>query len=506
MSSTDGTTWIEDSLTLLAVKEMYRAEADWASAGGSMRDLMEVAGAAVADTVQDIAPDGPVAVLCGPGNNGGDGFVAARLLAEAGREVRVALLGDRDALKGDAAANAERWTGPVVPLERAMAEAVAGAGVVVDAIFGAGLARPVEGAAAEVLAAVDALGLPCVAVDVPSGVDGDSGQVRGVALHADVTVTFFRRKPGHLLYPGRARCGAVRVADIGIPAARLDEIGARQWENAPALWWPDFPRPDPEGHKFDRGHSVVAGGAVMTGAARLASHAALRAGAGLVTIAAHPEAGVVYRSGHPSVMVADVPELADFRAVIDDARVRAVLVGPGAGRGPETRGRVEAALSGSRAVVLDADALNVFAGEAEDLAARIAASDGACVLTPHDGEFARLFADAAPDASKGRLTRARVGAAMSGAVVVLKGADTVIADPDGRAAINANAPADLATAGSGDVLSGIIAGLLAQGMPAFEAACAGVWLHGAAGAAFGPGLIAEDIARMLPGVLRDLRG
>lgn len=490
------TRWLDHPLEILSVDEMYRADAAAAALGVPTLDLMEAAGTAVAERVAAVTPDGLVVVLCGPGNNGGDGFVAARRLASAGRDVRLALLGERSKLKGDAAVNAQRWQGDVVPLSPA---AVDGAAVVVDALFGAGLARPLDDAVAATVMAIDAQAVPCIAVDVPSGVDGDAGTVLGVAPRALETVTFFRCKPAHFLFPGRELCGAIRIADIGIPESVLHDIAPTAKVNMPAGWLADYPWPRFEGHKYDRGHVVVAGGAAMTGAARLASHAAQRVGAGLVTLFTPPEAGAVYRGGHAGIIVHDVADAAAFAEALRDERITTVALGPGLGLGAATRDRVLAALSARKACVLDADALTVFADDRDALWNAIEEAD-ACVLTPHEGEFARLF-----DASgEGKPQRAVAAARRSGAVIVLKGPDTVVAAPDGRFAINVNAPPDLATAGSGDVLAGFVAGLLAQRMQAFEAACAGVWLHGAAASAFGPGLIAADLAETLPSVLRDL--
>jgi len=503
MTTRSDTRWIEDSSELLTVAEMYAADAGAAARGVPTLDLMERAGAAIAEALQARWPDGRVLVLCGPGNNGGDGFVVARLLHETGRDVTLALLGETGRLAGDAAANAERWTGelgqPVHSLGVGLLDA---ADIVVDALFGAGLARSVEGVAREVIDAINETGAPCLAVDVPSGVHGDTGAVMGAAPRAGLTVTFFRRKPGHLLYPGRGLCGDVRVADIGIPEAVLDEIAPRQFHNQPDLWRDSFPALAADGHKYSRGHAVVAGGADLTGAARLASHAALRAGAGLVSIASPTAAVATYRAGRPSIMVRETPDLSAFADAIGDPRVRGVLVGPGNGVTADTRERTLAALKTDAACVIDADAITAFADEGDALFAAVRARTAATVLTPHSGEFDRLFGG--ESSVSGRLDSARDAAAQAGAVVVLKGADTVIAAPDGRAAINDNAPPTLATAGSGDVLAGFILGLLTQGMPGFEGASAGVWLHGAAAAVFGPGLIADDIADQLPAVLRAL--
>lgn len=480
---------------LLTVAEMYRADALAMAGGVPGVALMEAAGRAVAvETARRWSPR-PVLVLCGPGNNGGDGFVAARHLAAMGWPVTLALLGTRERLKGDAAVHAGRWDGPVLPLE---ATPLDGPALVVDALFGAGLQRPVEGAAAALLDAVAARGVPVVAVDVPSGVHGDTGEVMGTAAPAALTVTFFRRKPGHLLLPGRALCGETVVADIGIAEAVLDAVRPRQHVNDPALWLARFPWPRLDSHKYRRGHALIVGGARRTGAARLAARGAMRAGAGLVTIASPPEAVPIYATTMPGALVDPLPDLEAFRALLADPRKNAVLLGPGGGVDAETRERVLAALAGERRVLLDADALTVFQDAPGALFAAI--RPGSCLLTPHDGEFARLF-----DMRGDKLSRTRAAAAAAGAVVLLKGADTVIAAPDGRAVVNANAPPELATAGSGDVLAGLAVGLLAQGMTPFDAACAAAWLHGAAAAAIGPGLIAEDLPEALPPLLRQLR-
>jgi NAD(P)H-hydrate epimerase len=475
---------------------MYRADAAAARAGIASLDLMEAAGRAVADTVAARWGKRPLIVLCGPGNNGGDGFVVARLLAEAGWPVRVALPGGRDRLKGDARANAERWTETLEPLS---VDVLDGAEIVVDALFGAGLGRPVTGVALDTLEAVGARGLACVAVDIPSGVHGDTGAVLGGAARADVTVTFFRRKPGHLLYPGRGLCGEVITADIGIPDNVLDEIAPRQAENSPALWLGRFPWPLADQHKYSRGHAVIAGGAEMTGAARLAAEAARRAGAGIVTVLCPPEAVELYRGALTGALVAVAGDSRAFADRVGEARVAAILLGPGNGVTADTRECVLAALATGKPVLLDADALSVFAEAPGDL---FGAIRGPCLMTPHEGEFTRLFGNG----EGGKLVRTRDAAVASGAVIVLKGADSVIAAPDGRAVINANAPPTLATAGSGDVLAGFAVALLARGMDPFDAGCCASWLHGAAAAAFGPGLIAEDLAATLPQVFRELGG
>jgi ADP-dependent NAD(P)H-hydrate dehydratase / NAD(P)H-hydrate epimerase len=334
-------------------------------------------------------------------------------------------------------------------------------------------------------------------VDVPSGLDGATGAVQGAAAPAAITVTFFRKKPGHLLLPGRALCGELVLIDIGIPASVLGAIASRTHENGPAVWRDLYPWPALAGHKYSRGHALIAGGEIMTGAARLAARSAQRAGAGLVTVAAPASAWPIYAAALTSVIVQPLAHAEDFAGLLADQRRNAILVGPGAGSGAATRDHALAALATKRAVVLDADALTVFGANAEAL---FAAIGGPTVLTPHEGEFGRLFA-----LTGDKLSRARAAASLSGAVLLLKGADTVIAAPDGRAAINANAPPELATGGSGDVLAGVITGLLAQGLDPFNAACAAAWLHGDAAADFGPGLVAEDIVERLPLALGRLK-
>ena len=491
-----------DRLELLSVDEMARADQLAVVHGVASLELMERAGRAVADAARSMISDGAViTVLCGPGNNGGDGYVAARHLAEAGYRVELFAIGDPERLRGDAAEMARRWQGGVQPLTRAM-DVIAQSELVVDALFGAGLTRPIEGAAGDLVSAVNATGCPVLAVDVPSGLDGSSGAAVGCAINATSTVTFFRFKPGHFLLPGRALCGKVHLADIGIPEAVLQDIAPPTYRNLPRLWGAAWPRPDPAGHKYDRGHVLVLSGpAHATGAARLAARGALRVGAGLVTVASPADAVGVNSAQLTAIMVAPIEPAGDLAAMLGDARKNAAVLGPGAGIGGETKRRVLDALASRAAVVLDADALTSFAdGPAELIAASRERSDVATVLTPHEGEFARLFGASGED----KLSRARAAAAASGAIVVLKGADTVIAAPDGRAAINDNAPPWLATAGSGDVLAGLIAGLLAQELAGWEAACAAVWLHGASATRFGPGLIAEDLPEILPEILRSL--
>ena len=562
---------------LLTTEEMAEADRRAVALGVPSLTLMENAGRAVADEAAKMVPPGArIAVLCGPGNNGGDGFVAARFLRERGYDVRLACLVPVAQLKGDAAEMAKRWGGEIIPppfcerkpvtassdtsLSAEPPEYLSKANLVIDALLGAGLDRPVQSDIKDAVFLTNAvaarrdLGIKVLAVDVPSGLNGSSGEPLGGSARENVinahrTITFFRKKSAHVLLPGRALCGDVIVADIGIPEAVLDRReatshpnplpmqaqsmgrGNATFENHPSLWVPQFPFPRLDGHKYTRGHAlVVSGPANQTGAARLSARGALRIGAGLVTVASPPSALAENAAHLTAIMLKPCNGARALAAILEDKRKNAVLIGPGAGVSDDTHALVEAALASGAHVVLDADALTVMANAPSPLGQRVgvrgwALSDlkesarssppsgdllskggreeRATVLTPHEGEFARLFPDIAPPGSS-KLERARAAARVSGAIVVLKGPDTVIAAPDGRAAINTNAPPWLATAGSGDVLAGFICGLLAQGMPSFEAASAAVWLHGACANVFGPGLIAEDLPEVLPGALAAL--
>ena len=489
---------------LLTPENMGRADA-LAIANGPFDGpgLMENAGRAVHAAILKRFPGlERVAVLCGPGNNGGDGYVVARLLAGDGVVVNLfALAAPRP--DSDAGWAAARWTGAVRPLaEFDPAEA----GLVVDALFGAGLSKPLAGMAADAAEACTGAGVPVVSVDLPSGLSGDSGEPHGACFRAALTVTFFRKKPGHVLLPGRDFCGELVLADIGIPEAVLRDIAVRAHENVPALWRHAMPRLACDTHKYARGAAaVLSGGPSSTGAARLAAMAAARSGAGAVTVLSPPSAVLVHAAHLTSVMVRPVRDQDEICAFLAEGKTRAALAGPGCGAGERTRKAVLAMLDAGRrengrgltSVVLDADALTAFADRPADLWGAIGGSGLSVVLTPHEGEFARIFPDLVSGGGLARIERACAAAARAGAVVVLKGGDTVVAAPDGRVAINTNAPPTLATAGSGDVLAGIVTSLMAQGVPAFEAACAAVWLHGEAGRAAGPRPIAEDLVAAL---------
>ncbi|MCO6418652.1 NAD(P)H-hydrate dehydratase [Siccirubricoccus sp. KC 17139] len=466
------------ALELLTPAEMARADALAIAGGIPGPRLMEAAGRAVAEVARRRFRPVRTLVLAGPGNNGGDGYVAARWLEQAGWPVAVAALAPPRP-GSDAAWAAGTWRGPMAPFAP---EEAARAGLVIDAVFGAGLARPLEERVAEMLRAA---GGPILAVDVPSGLDGATGQPLGFAPQAALTVTFFRLKPGHLLLPGRLLCGETRLADIGLPASVLPGTGARAWRNGPGLW--RLPAPGAAGHKYSRGHVTILGGSGMTGAARLAAGAAHRAGAGLVSIAAPDAASAAaYRAGAPETMVTEAPP----EELLGDPRRQVWLLGPGLPPTEATRARLRQAIGVGRQVVADAGAITACAGAPQALR-------GAAVLTPHAGEYAAVFGPPGED----KPAAARAAAAATGAVVLLKGADTCIAAPDGRLVINDHAPPTLATGGSGDVLAGIIAALLGQGMPPFEAAAAAAWLQGEAAYRNGPGLIASDLITSLPAAM-----
>lgn len=509
---------------ILTAAQMRALESAAMARGVTGGALMERAGQAVVDALLETWPRHAQAdsrqpwralVLCGPGNNGGDGYVVARLLSMRGWSVTVWTLGDADRLPPDARAAHARWLerGAVLPLPAPIPPIRAD--VVVDALFGTGLTRPIDPALAELLAAIDearhrpgrgphgqAIG-NIVAIDIPSGLNADSGLVPGPDPHAflpaDLTVTFHAPKLGHVLGEGPAACGRLVVADIGLTG------GA---EGAARLV------PAPRGlaktgeHKYHHGHALIlGGGAGRCGAARLAARGALRIGAGLVTLAPRPEAMAENAARLDAVMLAPVADAGDLAALLADRRLNAVVLGPGLGH-DRARALVPAVLDSRRAAVLDADALSAFA---DDPAALLARLHPGAVLTPHEGEFARLFPALAarlPEPLDNRVEIVRQAAAQAGCTLLLKGPATVIAGPEGAASVHVAAygwaAPWLATAGAGDVLAGMIGGLLARGFGPMRAAEAATWLHAAAARAFGPGLIAEDLPDALPGILATL--
>lgn len=483
---------------LLSVEAMRRVDAAAIAAGTPGLTLMQAAGAAVAGRARALAPEGGrVLVLCGPGNNGGDGFIAARILAERGYIVRLSLLGARERLRGDAAEAARRWESDI----GASAADLDRYDLIVDGLFGAGLDRPLAGEAAAWVEAVNQANGFVLSIDVPSGLMAADGRSDGAVIQADRTVTFFRLKPGHLLLPGRERCGTIELAPIGIPAeAVFSRHTPRLWSNHPELWRDRWPVHGLSSHKFERGAvAVLAGGLEGVGAPRLAARAAMRIGAGLATILCRPKALPAHAARGPDALmqraIATSDELARY---FSERRLGTILAGPALGLDEIATVSLETVLGQDVPLVLDADALTVIARRPEGAASSLAGRRAATVLTPHEGEFRRLFGSQPGIADEpSKIARARAAAELTGGVVVYKGADTVIAAPDGRAVINTTGSAALATAGAGDVLGGVIAGLLAQGMPAFDAACAAVWLHGTAGGQSAVGLLADDLPELI---------
>jgi NAD(P)H-hydrate epimerase len=459
--------------------------------------LMEAAGSAISACVLRFYPEAARAlVLCGPGNNGGDGYVAARQLRASGMTVTVCSLIDPQGLSGDAAQARDYWGGPVEGIDavRATQEQI-----VIDALFGGGLDRPIEGPAKSVIEAINREGLPVISADLPSGISGRSGEICGAALKAAHTVTFVAAKPGHFLFPGAAHCGTLHVADIGIPLRFVRQQQHELWLNAPAVWRTQLPEIHMSGHKYTSGHlGVFSGTFAQTGAARLAALAGLRAGAGLVTVFA-PASAVASNAAHlTAIMLRKINDGDDLDELLKDDRLNSLVLGPAFGVGERARDFVRRIADSGRSLVLDADGLTTFSEDPGSLRSWFAGDRPRLLLTPHQGEFARLFPDLAADAKLSKVDRARMAAESVNAVVLYKGADTVIASPDGRAVINANAPPWLATAGSGDCLAGIAGGLVAQGMPVFEAAAAAAYMHGVAGQVAGEGLTAEDLPDNLP--------
>jgi hydroxyethylthiazole kinase-like uncharacterized protein yjeF len=498
-----------DWLTPLLDAETMRGIDRWAieERGVAGLDLMERAGAGVARAVERVAPDGPVAVVCGKGNNGGDGLVVARLLRDAGREVTVVCVAPPEELTGDARANLDRLPGdgPV----RMSTGAVGRVAVVVDALLGTGFRGAPDGAVGEAIDAVNAAGAPVVvSVDVPSGVDASTGVVSGMAVHASLTVTFHAAKPGLWIHPGKAHAGEVETIDIGIPRG---EPGTATVGLIDPSVLDLLPRRGATSTKFTSGHVLVVGGSRgLTGAPQMAAQAAMRAGAGYVTACVPATLEAILASAGPAeLMTRALPDDDDggltaggVASVLDATERGGVLaLGPGLGRGDGAVAFARAlAREAKVTLVLDADGLNAHAGLSGDLADRKAPT----VLTPHAGELGRLLELNSNEIERERLRHARAAAMQARAVIVLKGDDTLIADPSGRVAVSPGGSPALATAGTGDALTGVIAALLTQELDAFTAAAAGVWLHVAAGheaarrQGAAEGVVASDVIAALP--------
>jgi ADP-dependent NAD(P)H-hydrate dehydratase / NAD(P)H-hydrate epimerase len=440
--------------------------------GGHEIELMRRAGEGVASYIRDTFEKSPVWVLVGPGNNGGDGYVVAKSLYESGWDVKIAAMCEPQAMKGAAREFALNWPNEVVPLDRCRIDTPS---LVVDALFGAGLNKPLPEIVINLLRSIEEKRLPVVAIDIPSGVHGDTGESLGAIL-CHSTVTFFLRKPGHVLLPGKALCGSIHVVDIGIPSRVLDAIHPKVSVNHPDHWIESFPRPALLDHKYTRGKAIIVGGYPMSGAGRLAARACMRIGAGLTSVVVPLPGLDIYAGALESAVIGTYSSQDEFQRLIQDPRTKAYLIGPGGGVDDGLTKQVECIVAQKKPVVLDADAISVLARSKHAIGFEISGC---------------------------RLYQAQKASRLCGGIVVLKGNDSIIAAPDGRTVVNENAPSTLATAGSGDVLSGLITGLLAQGMPSFQAACAAVWIHGAAARRFGLGLIAEDLPDIIPRVLAD---
>ena len=490
---------------LLTPNEMAIADQTTIKSGTAGIELMKNAGSGVADVVKKLGTNSKrITILAGPGNNGGDGFVVASILKDYGYTVQVGLLGEVQNIKGDAKLAFDDLKETNISISNLTPEIISEGDIIIDAIFGAGLCREIDGDVAKIIDVVNNSENLVVSVDLPSGIDGKTGKILGGAIKASETVTFFRKKPGHLLFPGRAHCGNVSVIDIGIPNSVLKTVNPNIYCNQIEFWEEYIPRFKLTGHKYNRGHSLVFSGPIQsTGAARLCAQAALRVGAGLVTLAS-PQSALVVNAAHlTAVMIKSVENIEESKQLLADNRINSIAIGPGFGVGERTQEFVSSILEGDQSVVLDADSLTSFSANPTKLFTLIRKSTTReVVLTPHTGEFFRLFGESLE--SENKVECAKQAAKLSQAVVVFKGADTIIADPDGKCAINANAPSWLATAGSGDVLAGIICGLIAQSVPAFYAACMGVWIHGEIANKLGPGIISEDLILGIQSVISEL--
>lgn len=486
---------------LLTPDQMSKADALTIKGGIPGIELMRRAGEILFAAIEKHFPDAQrVLIVAGTGNNGGDGFVLANLLLNKDCKVNVFIIGDEAKISGDAKLAFDQMSKEAALVRHADFDEY---DLIVDALFGAGLTRDIEGRHAEIIEAINAAKTPVLAVDLPSGVNGQSGVISGCAIKADVTATFFRYKPGHFLYPGRQLCGEVFLGQIGIKEDVLTEIAPRSFLNIPTLWQDQYPFLTETGHKYSRGHALaISGGLDKSGAARLMAKAALRIGAGLVTIACPPETMPAHAAHSDAIMLTQMDCARDLERILGDERINAISVGPGLDPDHATRDLVKLILKSQRSVVLDAGALTAFTQKPEELFDAIMTRSAPTILTPHDGEFARLFPDLASENDK--LAKTISAAERADATIVLKGPDSVIASANGNASISNNAPPWLATAGSGDVLCGMIAGLLAQGMAEFEAACAGVWFHGEAGKVAGPGLISSDLEQALRKVIQNI--
>lgn len=471
-------------MEILTTAQMYGADKETHAKIMPEIQLMENAGFAAACQIARNYTKRPVTVLCGVGNNGGDGFVVARILHDWGWPVEVALTGDEKKLSPAAAINARKFKGIIRPPSfKRLKKMEKSGGLFIDAVFGVGLTRPIENDIADFFNALNETSLPCVALDIPSGVQADTGAVLGTAPFCDMTVTFCRPKIGHFLYPGKERAGKLLVCPIGIPDETVAHQAPRFHENTPELF--HVPEPTPYDHKYSRGAVLVCAGE-MAGAARLAAATARRAGAGWVAVSCESKTEQTFTTTDPGFVIQAADTTEEIEKQINTSNAGAFVIGMGALKTERTKALLHSIAKSKKPFVADAGALPFIKGIKKDLSR--------AVITPHAGEFRRLFPDLE---EQDKLTQALNAAAALNCTVVLKGADTVIAAPDGRAALNSTDSFDLSTAGSGDVLDGIIGAILAKGLAPFEAACAAVWLHSRAAEAAGENLIAEDLIACL---------
>ena len=476
---------------LLTNSQMSFVENQAIKSGKKSTELMENAGTAVVKLILKRYKNRNISVLCGPGKNGGDGFVVARLLKEQGWNVRLGLTSsqkDKDSIE-----KAELWKGNIEPLNESL---LYGNPIIIDAMFGAGLKRKLTGIPLALVTKINNKKLDCIAIDIPSGIDGDSGKILGDAPKCKLTITFFCAKPGHFLMPSKSKVGEVIIEDIGISNSFLKQINVKTFLNTPELWKKKFPIPTYDTHKYKRGHLLIAGAANMTGATHLASSSARRIGAGVVTIGAPSSSCDIYKLGAFGHIVLPINNPGDWNNLLKNYKNTATLIGPGLGKIAFLKDVVIAALNSKKPVILDADGLNIFKNNPLQL---FHSTNRKHILTPHEGEFKKLF-----NFKGNPISRVSRAAKKSGAIVLLKGSSTIIAHPNGKIIINDTGKPYLATAGSGDVLAGIIAGLITQGMNVFEAGCGGTWIHGRAAELFGPGLIAEDIPKLIPTILNEI--
>jgi NAD(P)H-hydrate epimerase len=480
---------IDHHIELLTTDQVVALEASAVRAGTPIMDLMSNAGVAVAEVVIHHFERQPTLILCGPGNNGGDGFAVAKILKKNLWPITVATANLDHKMSAAAQAHRLAWKDEILPLDPSLLDEFS---LVIDGLFGTGLARPLGSPYLEIIEAMNHLKIPVVSIDMPSGINSNSGDVMGAAVNAAFTVTFGYHKLGHVLYPGRLHAGEVVVKDIGLGRY----ANPSYFINHTKLWLPQFPLPTSADHKYTRGHAVVFGGDEYTGATQLASRGARRVGAGLVTIACSEKTHAIYALSAPGTLTKILHSAKDQQQLIADKRKNAFLIGPGLEPNEPTKKLVQQVMAVKRSYVLDAGALRAFSNKPHDLF-RLCHHNA--VLTPHEGEFSSIF-----QLQGSKVERALAAAKESNAVVVLKGPDTVIANPDGRAYIQNNAPPWLATAGSGDVLSGMILGYLAQGVDPFHAAAMATWIHARSAEEFGFGLIAEDLLFQLPTVLKSL--